>query len=103
MPRGVGSLLDNGEAFGAEPVIRTVLELAFNVAWVYNDTDRATCYRDHGFGRAEAWLKAVRQSGVVFTEEAEQWLKSFLSQRSDEPLRFPKPFRRSEQVEVVGK
>ena len=101
--RSIVLLLENGEAFGAEPVIRTLLELAFNAAWVYEDAGRAKRYRDNGLRRAEEWFQALRQYGVAFSEGAEQWLKTFLSEKSDKHPAFPNPFRRTEQIAIVGK
>lgn len=101
--RSVLLLLEAGEAFGAESVIRTLLELALNVAWVGLDADRAVRYRDNGLRRAEEWLQALRQYGMAFSAGAEEWLRKFLAQKSARHPAYPNPFKRAEQVAITGK
>ncbi len=96
-------LLEAGMAWGAEPVVRTLVELTFNVAWVGVNEERARRFRDYGLQRADQWLEAAKQYGFALPPDLEKWVVDFLAQRGPKGPKFPSAERRATEISLQGK
>jgi hypothetical protein len=98
-------LLENGHVFAAEPVIRALLEIAFNVAWIGADNDRAVRFRDNGLRRGQIWFETMQDKyGVQFSAETTQFFRNLFQERSQPTgVPFPSTEKRAKEVVLRGK
>jgi len=61
---GIILLLERGEAVVAEPAIRVLLEVIFNVGWIGLDQGKAERFRSDGLLAAEKWFNERKEDGL---------------------------------------
>ena len=86
---GIILLLERGEAVVAEPAIRVLLEVIFNVGWIGLDQGKAERFRSDGLLAAEKWFNERKEDGLALPPESENWLRTRLAERTEGTKKLP--------------
>jgi hypothetical protein len=86
---GIALLIENGLALAAEPAIRSLFELAFNVGWMGTDAARAQGLKNRGLRNGRVWRNdMVRLEPEMFPSETmgrfDEWLRP--NDREESPV-----------------
>jgi hypothetical protein len=100
--RAIVLLLENRMVLGAMPLVRMLLEMAFNLGWIGGDNVRAEQFRDAGLQEAKDWIGQARQGkDIQLTLDHQKWLEDLLATQSGKP-RLPSRRERANEVEFAS-
>jgi hypothetical protein len=95
-------LLEQRMCIGAEPHGRMLFEMAFNLAWIGTDLQRAERFRDEGLREAEKWFKErKRDGGLKFPPSVQKWLDEVFANQSGAE-RLPDRRTRTQEIELAA-
>jgi uncharacterized protein DUF5677 len=100
LPPGIILLLERGEVVAAEPSIRVLLEIVFNVGWIGLDQTKAEQFRNEGLVAAEKWFSDRKKEGLRLPPKSEEWLQKLLAERTEGTKKLPTRPVRAEQVNL---
>lgn len=101
--RAISILLESGFALESEPLVRSLLEMAINIAWMGKDTDRAEQLRDDGISSMRTWIGAMDEEiPGYFSAEARRKLDEWLAQGTGKEGRLPGFKDRAAQASPPG-
>jgi len=92
--------LNGGDAVAAEPAIRVLLEVIFNVGWISLDQGKAEQFRNEGLLAAEKWFSKQKTVGLALPPESDEWLQTLLAERTEGTKKLPDRPARAEQVNL---
>lgn len=88
--RAITLLFENGASLESQPIIRSLMETMFTVAWIGSDGDRAEQYRDAGFSSMRKWINAIEE--VVpsyFPQRLRESIEKKVTSRTGKEAQFP--------------
>jgi hypothetical protein len=95
-------LLERRMCAGAEPHARMLFEMAFNLAWIGTDPQRAERFRDEGLREAKKWFEErTRDERLKFPPSVQKWLDEMFANRSGAE-RLPDRRTRTQEIELAA-
>jgi hypothetical protein len=98
--RAITLLFEQGLVLQAEPLVRSLIEMAVNVTWIVKDVGRAERYRDHGLRAYEQWIEAIdRERPGFFPRDLSDATDKMLATSSGRPS-LPGIYERAKEANV---
>jgi hypothetical protein len=95
-------LLDQRMCIGAEPHARMLFEMAFNLAWIGSDLQRAERFRDDGLRESEKWFaERTRDGNLTLPQSVKKWFDEIFAKQSGTE-RLPDRRTRTQEIEFAA-